>query len=273
MFLLRTLCNLSKRKVIHFVNNFNSSNVGDNNSSPVLYIQNLLPKNIVILRHDMYKLKLLNIFKNDIVILGGGGLIDCMDVWNRKINSILNKSKNVIYWGGGFNRHTGRKITEQIDISRFLLFGVRDKINGLTWVPCPSCLSSRLKLKYPIKRRIGVVFHTEFVNPKLKKYDWIDNHASMADIIEFIGSSEVILTSSYHAMYWATLMNKRVVIFNVFSDKFLKFPYPPAVFDNDLESAMDKAVSYPNALTECIEANKKFFNTVSNTLHIPAKFE
>lgn len=220
----------------------------------------------------MYRLKLFNIFRNDIVILGGGGLIDCMDGWNRKINSILDKSENVIYWGGGFNRHTGRKITEQIDISRFLLFGVRDKIDGLIWVPCPSCLSDRLKLKYPIKRKIGVVFHSEFVNQGLKKYDWIDNHARMEDIIEFIGGSEIVLTSSYHAMYWATLMNKRVVIFNVFSDKFLKFPYPPSVFNDDLEEAIDKSVNYPNALFECVEANERFFNTVSSTLHISTKF-
>ena len=43
--------------------------------------------------------------KDDIVIVGGGGLMNFNETWNHQINVILEKSDNVIGWGLGFNTH------------------------------------------------------------------------------------------------------------------------------------------------------------------------
>lgn len=261
----RIWCFFRRKKVVHFINNCYTRNAGDKNASPRLYFKDDSSlKKITIISHDMYILKNYSIFKDDIVILGGGGLIDCIDLWNNRINCILKKSRNVVYWGGGFNKHNDRNINTKVDISRFALFGVRDKIDGYRWVPCASCMNSLLRKKYTKKREIGVVFHREFTKEEFFKFDYINNYSNIEDIISFIGESDVIFTSSYHAMYWATLMNKKVILIDSFSNKFENFPYKAVIYEGDIDAAIKSAKNYPNAMQDSIDATMDFFQEIKS---------
>ena len=43
------------------------------------------------------------ITRNDVVILGGGGLFDNVNIWNVNINKLFDHCDNVIAWAVGFN--------------------------------------------------------------------------------------------------------------------------------------------------------------------------
>ena len=106
-------------------------------------------------------------------------------------------------------------------------------------------------------------------------------------MLEFLGSSEVVVTSAYHGLYWATLLGRKVVVANMFSSKFAAFPFPPALLDdtdagvdasaiinangaNDVGDALERAIAraraYPHALRECRDANTRFFGRVQELL-------
>jgi hypothetical protein len=47
---------------------------------------------------------------------------------------------------------------------------------------------------------------------------------------------QVIVTSTYHGMFWGTLLQRKVVVVNAFSSKFFTFRYPPAMYAGDLDA-------------------------------------
>lgn len=138
------------------------------------------------------------------MIIGGGGLFQQCEAWNRDINEILNKCKHVISWGCGINSHYNKNIQEQIDFKKFLLLSVRDYecdyVDYVEYVPCVSCLNEDLSKKYEEIRNIGIVEHKEYPICEFE-YERIDNSCSIDTIINFIDSSRVIITNTYHVAY------------------------------------------------------------------------
>jgi hypothetical protein len=61
-------------------------------------------------------------------------------------------------------------------------------------------------------------------------------------------------------------MNKKVIVFDTFSDKFDNFKYKPVVYSGNLTKDLKKAKSYPNAFEECTKANEDFFKKVKNII-------
>jgi hypothetical protein len=132
------------------------------------------------------------------------------------------------------------------------------------YVPCVSCKMKGLLMERPIERRIGILDHIAFHNSPLM-YERVSmnlNSYSIKTILEFIASSEVIVTSSYHGMYWATLMKKKVILGIDWSTKFHYFKYPPVLFSGDIEKDIEKCKIYPKSLEESIQANDNFYNKI-----------
>lgn len=43
--------------------------------------------------------------------------------------------------------------------------------------------------------------------------DFLTNSAmNLETAVSFLGSSEVVLTTSYHGLYWATLLGRKVIV-------------------------------------------------------------
>lgn len=215
--------------------------------------------------------------KNSIIIFGGGGIYTNSNI---EILKKIDKSNILINWGSGLNFIDKRKITEYYghEITKppfdkiFDLSGFRDfkiipmyKSNQLTnyrYLPCVSCKLDGLLKKYKIKRKIGLVehmwlvpldeFNYEKINMNLTKY-------SIEEILKFIGESEYIITSSFHGMYWATLMNKKVIIYKCWSSKFYTFKYKPVIYSGNLKKDLKKCKTYPKSLKECIRLNDCFY--------------
>ncbi|KAJ1561191.1 hypothetical protein HK096_005666 [Nowakowskiella sp. JEL0078] len=82
------------------------------------------------------------------------------------------------------------------------------------------------------------------------------------NLLEFLAGCEVIVTSSYHAMYWGTLLGKRMIIANAFSTKFDHFPWPARKYSGNLDDDIAKSQSYPNALNQVRKINLQFWEEV-----------
>ena len=208
---------------VHFVkiSHLGYANQGDIICSPYVYFQEYFSKYGCIL-HSMDSVYFSEIGRNDVVILGGGGILDFQSRFNRTIQKLYEACDTVIFWGGGHNgEYDGEKkrpvhLEPNIDFSRFALYGVRDyDLDGYEYTPCVSSVNPLLKLsqnKTSI-RKIGTMFHSQrYVDAFKNKYENKSHYHNVEDVINFIAGCEVVITESYHCALWATLVNRKVIM-------------------------------------------------------------
>ena len=213
------------------------------------------------------------------VIVGGGGLLN-RGGFKRQMKlfeDLTAKGKKVVLWGVGHNEKDpekfGRVKNYNVNISKFGLAGVRDFSMPGEYVPCVSCLHSIFDETHIETQEIGIVFHKDTikrseVTTKFIHYPTTSNNNDLGNLIKFIGSSENIITDSYHAMYWAMLLGKKVVTIPN-SSKFYDFRYKPIIsnFENCVHD-VKRATKYSGILEECRSINMKFARKVFDYLEI-----
>ncbi len=97
---------------------------------------------------------------------------------------------------------------------------------------------------------------------------FMKNDRPMAEIVAFLGSAEVIVTDSYHGVYWGTLLGRKVVAVP-YSSKFYGFRHPPAYSRNrglDWRAEALGVRVYPDALAECRSATREFYGRVRGAI-------
>lgn len=193
-------------------------NTGDLKCQPKLYYN--------IPNCDVGDIRLFNDFdKYDVIIVGGGGLIDLdyFDPYLEKISNLQDKKK--IIWGAGLN---GYRYTYPGYVSNYDLIGVRDSIfknlnmNRFFYVPCVSC-KSELFDKVLLSEDIDVLYYYHHfdamcdkmdelvkINEHIKNIDFAKNSDPMEETIKKIARAKVVVTNTYHGTYWASLLGKKV---------------------------------------------------------------
>lgn len=201
------------------------------------------------------------------VIVGGGGLLGNSffdDGWQRLAELKLDV---IILWGLGHNRHFGEPIGLSLDdlCMSIRLIGIRDYGLGFRWVPCASCMNKAFDRRRPALRDIVIYEHARIplAGTGLENYPRLKNRGvSMEETLDFLGSANYIITNTYHGMYWATLLGRRVIAYP-FSDKFHFYKYPvPLVKDEDWRAGLDASRRFPDALSECRVCNTSFYSDV-----------
>jgi len=194
------------------------------------------------------------------------------------VHMLSQLDKNIgprILWGAGHNSR--EKDTEPYNIeypkylNQFHLVGVRDWDTDYRWVPCASCMHPAFDKEYEIKNKVVWFEHKK----KMIDSKWFDvlpaprmvnTGQNMEQVIEFLGSGETVVTNSYHGVYWATLLGRKVVCIP-WGSKFNMFKHPPTMAtQSDWSDKVGLAVSYKNALDECRNANQEFYNDVLNLI-------
>ena len=269
---------LSHKSIIN-IHRINTNNSGDLQCAPYLYFKKLNNYSKIditgYLSYNVFKphLWLNSVLQNDI-ILGGGGLLDRLSFQHsiQMLNLLNEKGRKVIPWGVGHNNPSLKvSATFYNQIKKFKLIGIRDYgISGTDWVPCVSCMNSIFDKDHAIKYEMGLIEHENIkISKSFEHLPSICNSSSFEKIIEFIGSVNILLTNSYHAMYWAMLMNKKVVVFPN-SSKMLSFKYkvPQCFNTEDYKNYINKTQVYDGLLEECREINRKFATRVFNYLDL-----
>lgn len=251
------------------------NNIGDILSSPLNYFQYNQKTKIIDICDDyksVFLSKWLCKFKFDKlhIIFGGGGLID-NSYFEKELNYITNlKPDSIVYWGVGHNKHYDENEPRLFNESKSLLdksvlWGVRDKIPGMNYLPCSSCMN--LALNFSSTKTVNdiVIYeheHIPLISKSLEgKPKMVNNHHSIEQVVEFFSSANYIITNSYHGMYWALLLKKKVIVVSPFSSKFDLFSYDvPIGTMEQLPELLEQSVVYNDALDECRLLNQEFYN-------------
>lgn len=201
-----------------------------------------------------------NMNKADVIIAGGGGLF----VFKSLEYLCKNYSGLLVGWGIGCNEHGVSELRYPDYVRRFDILGVRDWGTEFRWVPCPSCMHPCFDKEYKIEHEVIVYEHkNQVIDLDFPKKD---NSSNFNDVIDFLGSGEIVLTNTYHGMYWATLLGRKVIAFP-FSSRFYGMKYPIKLCEStEWEKHSVSLKEYPESLEECRKANMDFFEHVSMNL-------
>lgn len=139
------------------------------------------------------------------------------------------------------------------------------------WAPCVSCMAPQFE--NPPAPKHDFVFYSHAGKTAKqgisipKHVPTMTNHdGSLDDALSFIASGETVVSNSYHGIYWALLMGRKVLCIP-FSNKFEYYRMPPAYSNNrDWLKHIGKAVSHDEMLGLCQVATQKFYKKVLNWL-------
>jgi hypothetical protein len=263
-----------QRGIVHFINRVDETNAGDRVASPLTHYLDYFSE-FQIKRHDIRYIDWDAIESADVVVLGGGGLFNYAEFINRSINRLLTTGAAVIGWSPGFNTHHEylTPYATPVDFERFELLAVRDFENaeGIEYLPDVTCKLPRLRDEYEIKRTFGIAHHKDYPIPHLD-FESISNDRDVDDILRFLGESSVIVSNSYHMIYWATLMGKKCLSPGGFSTKFAHFQHPPTFFTpgvDDLVAVSERAQTY-DTLEQHLADTERFFQATKRVVEARA---
>ncbi len=233
-----------------FVNIKNTPNTGDQVCTPYLYFD--FPN----AEHFHIDDKIPDC---KVAVYGGGAIEPYLRV--HRIHDFVNAKKKVS-WAIGTSR-SGTKDHGEL-VNDLDICSVRElNREGGDYVPCVSCMSSLFDQKFEVDQE--VVFYKHAKKTKegtLEGLPQMSNRAPFDEVIEFLGRSQTVVTNSFHGVYWATLLGKKVVCIP-FSSKFYGFKYPPAYAKwSTWEKQVQKAVSHNEALEDCRKLNVSFYERV-----------
>lgn len=176
-------------------------------------------------------------------------------------------------WGAGHNSDDIKLRAQKLEYPDYLidfdLVGVRDHNTGYQWVPCASCMHPALHKEYAIKNDVIWFEHKKqlvknFGNESIPRFVNSGNNVDQA--IELIGSSNIVITNSYHGAYWATLMKKRVIVVDAWSSKFNFMKHKPYFIDSrtDWKDVIDDVKVYDGALAECCNTTEEYWKKIKD---------
>jgi hypothetical protein len=210
------------------------------------------------------------LIKNSLVVIGGGGLITTEGNFLQQTTEFLVQNNKVIFWGVGSN--TFEKPSYNIlSHPNVILSGIRDIVYGIDieYLPCVSCKHSVFDRNFESTDYLGAIEHPRHPIDVNNIYK-ITNETSIDDIINFIGTKEIILSSTYHGIYWSQLLNKKVLYFKT-TDKVnskiinMKHRVPICTNSNYLNK-IDQISKSDNMLAESRKLNDNFYFKVIELL-------
>lgn len=272
---------------------FGGNNAGDLFSNPALYFDfpDSQPVNMSVEElQQRYRRRALP--SGDFIIMGGGGLLD-VSRGRGQLLAKLARHNELVLWGVGTNRVDKNFVSRRLNFDETLVRydGLRHcRIAGLRdfqpvrraipealvrYVPCASAMMHELDQNSAARRSVGLINHA------FLREDWpydlpetipqisMDlNRFSIQEILEFIAQTEVVLTESYHAAYWAQLLGKKVVVNRPVSSKFRSLEYQLAFAGSSLHADLENAsaVPSPKFLQNARQRNQTFHSEVVSAI-------
>lgn len=210
---------------------------------------------------------------SDVLIVGGGAISrKCPSIMKK----VMSKDVKVVAWGVGYtNRNKFNKIKASSHYeyrSGFALYGTRDYLphSGLDYVPCVSCMHYFFdKIPEPTREVVVYSHHDLMLLDKEAHalgipYKNNKDELGFLEVMNFLASGKKIVTSSYHGAYWGTLLGREVAMIP-FGTKFMNLKYRPPIVKS-VQEGVEKAISFPEALSDSRMLNIDFYNKVRNLI-------
>jgi len=229
-------------------------NVGDIVSCPKQYFTEYVPFSEIDYVHN----------PEGPVIFGGGGFSD--NVYNIML-AVKNRPK--IIWGMGTNvQGYGHRPHYLRDFDTFDLVGCRDWGSPYRWVPCVSCMSPLFDKLKDTRIVHEVVVYEGWVSPIYSPYPTMANHAmnGLIRCLRHIASGAIVVTNSYHGIYWAHLLGRKAAGIWLANSKFPVMRYPVPNSDNVKDAIANAIAPGVGYLAECRAATLAFRQEVNKVL-------
>jgi hypothetical protein len=213
--------------------------------------------------------------KSDTVIIGGGGIGS--DFFLPNLGRIkASNPQTSIFWGAGVDTYSDS--TKLLDSSAPDLYGdyfnfanevgvrVFSTPQKFQYVPCASCMNNTFFSYRDVKPTNSIGFYnhkraTLMTTDNSNGFPVADNSGnSLEDKLRFLASCEYIVTNTYHGVYWATLLERKVICIP-FKSGLLSFKYPPTYcWDGNLtDELLNEAHIFRNVLEESRRLNLEFY--------------
>ena len=221
---------------------------------------------------------------DDTLIMGGGGIGS--EFFRPHLDRIRRaRPLKTIVWGAGIDAVADKK--KLLAPSNYDLYSdyfdgfdevglrVHSEPQKFRYVPCASCMNNLL-FKYreaKPSQLLGFYNHKRVALSSRfngKKVPFEDNSGSdLEPKLQFLSSFEYIVTNTYHGVYWATLLGRKVVVIP-FKSGLLSFKHKPVYsWDGNLsEDMLHAARAYPGALEEARALNLRFYKDLSDKYDI-----
>lgn len=173
----------------------------------------------------------------------------------------------------------------------------------LRWVPCASAMNPAFDrylvgselADVPVKRHIGYVRPSDFdarrgcegsglygehpgfsgwlAQGLMTSTDMAPDYLMIDDMLKFLAETNVVVTNSYQAIYWATLLGKKVILCNRWSTEFDHLKWPATEYTGNLGLDAQIAVPHPGAMQEARDANQAFAEEVREKLGLEGSID
>jgi hypothetical protein len=254
---------------ILYTHRMDLGNPGDMWSCPVNYVSSTLKGSL----SDIYQAHQPNIPRSSTLIVGGGGLFYERNNVDKVLRYLSRVARaKLIIWGVGSSPGVADDLFRRAD-----LVGIRQRYDDSTWAwcPCASALYPGIDARRKIKptKNFLVVDHWKrkpIQIPVLEVTRTKNNPATIDQILDLIVDHDYVITGSYHVWYWATLLQRRVVVCadaKAIQKKFAWLPYPTPMAEKFSWQLLDQAAVYPGARDECIGVNRDFAQQVDRLVN------
>lgn len=198
-----------------------------------------------------------------VAVLGGG------QVFGKALEAAFLHTRAAhhrVAWGLGIHPVNPQSFDYASFLRQMTLVGARDHgLPGTEYVPCASCMSVGFDAVPPPEHDVVLFLHAR-KSERLQRPEGIpvrDNHTpDLTEALRFIASGATVVSNSYHGVYWAMLMGRRVLALP-YSAKFNGFRQMPAVADaGDWLGDLARAKPVEGVLEEARVANRAFFTKV-----------
>lgn len=255
---------MQSRNLVDTVNVFHhrADNIGDRMCGPAQYFWPTETMNVGFI----YELS-----ADEHAILGGGQVFGQIAKYTEKCASVRHGS--LVAWGVGLPVKGKEDALVRAVASRFAMFGARNYEwkDELRFVPCPSCMSGLFDNAQSPTHEVVVYSHrrkTPLLAQETEFPSLTNNDQNAADVIAFIASGETVVTSSYHGVYWAQLLGRKVICVP-YSNKFSTLQHQPKISSTETWRSDLKYASQAEPLLEeyrCI--NRNFASEVAALLDL-----
>lgn len=157
---------------------------------------------------------------------------------------------------------------------RLTLVGSRDwGDRQFTFAPCASCMAPEFDQPQDETHDVVAYLH-HWRAPEMglrvpPHIPVLDNTCpSFAEAVRFISSGRIVVSNSYHGVYWALLLGKRVLCIP-FSNKFHNFRVAPGYASPaDWQTSLGRATGSREILGLCREATDAFRRRVEELIYV-----
>ena len=178
---------------------------------------------------------------DDDLIVSGGGVLQTEEHAYKLLNQIKSARRCVV-WAPGLQYPYGEMrgqapqwIHNMNRNSSRCMVRIRDAGLGIPWLPCVSCMHSdfdRLIQKEPEHSFVCYMGSEYFGLDINHRYLCCHQSLPQSKVLEFLASGETVVTSSYHGLYWACLLNRKVIaIPSQRNSKFFRLPFSYTISD------------------------------------------